>query len=116
MTSHATRSASSATAIGCTRTAPPGADNGVALALGAAIAENRELRRPRIELLFTVDEETGLTGVKNLSPGLFEGRLLINLDSETEGVFTVGCAAAGMSRSTAVCASNRCRKATVGCN
>ncbi len=69
-----------------------GADNGVALALGAAIAEDSELRRPAIELLFTVDEETGLTGAKNLAPGLFEGRLLINLDSETEGVFTVGCA------------------------
>jgi len=69
-----------------------GADNGVALALGAAIAEDPELRRPAIELLFTVDEETGLTGAKNLAPGWLEGRLLINLDSETEGVFTVGCA------------------------
>lgn len=69
-----------------------GADNGVALALGAAVAEDPELCRPAIELLFTVDEETGLTGAKNLDPGLVEGRLLINLDSETEGVFTVGCA------------------------
>jgi len=69
-----------------------GADNGVALALGAAIAEDSELRRPPIELLFTVEEETGLTGAKRLPPGFFEGRLLINLDSETEGVFTVGCA------------------------
>jgi dipeptidase D len=69
-----------------------GADNGVALALGTVIAEDPELRRPRIELLFTVDEETGLTGARNLSAGFLEGRLLINLDSETEGVFTVGCA------------------------
>lgn len=69
-----------------------GADNGVALALGAAVAEDSELRRPRLELLFTVDEETGLTGAKKLSSGFLEGRLLINLDSETEGVFTVGCA------------------------
>jgi dipeptidase D len=69
-----------------------GADNGVALALGAAIAEDSGLRRPAIELLFTVDEETGLTGAKNLAAGLIGGRLLINLDSETEGVFTVGCA------------------------
>lgn len=69
-----------------------GADNGVALALGAAIAEDPELRRPRLELLFTVDEETGLTGAKKMAPGFIEGRLLINLDSETEGVFTVGCA------------------------
>jgi dipeptidase D len=69
-----------------------GADNGVALALGAAIAEDPELRRPPIELLFTVDEETGLTGAKKLPPGILEARLLINLDSEAEGVFTVGCA------------------------
>lgn len=69
-----------------------GADNGVALALGAAIAEDSTLLRPPLELLFTVEEETGLTGAKRLPPGFFEGRLLINLDSETEGVFTVGCA------------------------
>jgi dipeptidase D len=69
-----------------------GADNGVALALGAAVAEDAELRRPRLELLFTVDEETGLTGAKNLPPGLLDARTLINLDSEAEGVFTVGCA------------------------
>ena len=69
-----------------------GADNGVALALGTVIAEDPQLRHPPIELLFTVDEETGLTGAKKLSPGFVEGRLLINLDSETEGVFTVGCA------------------------
>lgn len=69
-----------------------GADNGVALALGAALAEDSELRRPRLELLFTVDEETGLTGAKKLAPGRLKARRLINLDSETEGVFTVGCA------------------------
>jgi len=69
-----------------------GADNGVALALGLALAEDDSLTRPTLELLFTVDEETGLTGAKNLEPGFFRGRTLINLDSETEGVFTVGCA------------------------
>ncbi len=69
-----------------------GADNGVALALGAAVAEDPGLRRPRLELLFTVDEETGLTGAKQLTPGFITGRTLINLDCETEGVFTVGCA------------------------
>jgi dipeptidase D len=69
-----------------------GADNGVALALGAAIAEDPGVKHPPMELLFTVDEETGLTGAKKLGPGFVEGRMLINLDSETEGVFTVGCA------------------------
>jgi dipeptidase D len=69
-----------------------GADNGVALAVGLALAEDGRLTRPKLELLFTVDEETGLTGAKKLEPGFFGGRTLINLDSETEGVFTVGCA------------------------
>jgi dipeptidase D len=69
-----------------------GADNGVALALAKALAEDDSLTRPALELLFTVDEETGLTGAKKLEPGFFGGRTLINLDSETEGVFTVGCA------------------------
>jgi dipeptidase D len=69
-----------------------GADNGVALAVGLALAEDGSLTRPKLELLFTVDEETGLTGAKKLEPGFFGGRTLINLDSETEGMFTVGCA------------------------
>ncbi len=69
-----------------------GADNGVALALGAALAEEAGSARPPLELLFTVEEETGLNGAKQLQPGFVHGRLLVNLDSETEGVFTVGCA------------------------
>jgi dipeptidase D len=69
-----------------------GADNGVALALGAAMAEDPSVKHPPLELLFTVDEETGLTGAKKLEPGFVAGRILLNLDSETEGVFTVGCA------------------------
>jgi dipeptidase D len=69
-----------------------GADNGVALAIAAAVAEADEVTHPPLELLFTVDEETGLTGAKRLQPGFIHGRRLLNLDSETEGVFTVGCA------------------------
>jgi dipeptidase D len=69
-----------------------GADNGVALALGASLAEDPGVKHPALELLFTVDEETGLTGAKRIDPGWVEGRILLNLDSETERVFTVGCA------------------------
>ena len=69
-----------------------GADNGMALAYALSLAEDRTIRRPPIELLFTVDEETGLTGVQKLDPGLISGEILINLDSEDEGVFTIGCA------------------------
>ncbi len=69
-----------------------GADNGIGLALALAIAEDRELLHPPLELLFTVDEESGLTGAANLEAGFFSGRILLNLDSEDEGVFTIGCA------------------------
>ncbi len=69
-----------------------GADNGIGLALALALAEEKELPHPPLELLFTVDEETGLTGAAQLAPGFFSGRVLINLDSEDEGVFIIGCA------------------------
>ena len=69
-----------------------GADNGIGLALGLALATDDDVERPPLELLFTVDEETGLTGANLLEPGFVEGRILLNLDSESEGVFIVGCA------------------------
>lgn len=69
-----------------------GADNGIAIAIAMTIAEDKKLTHPPLELLFTVDEETGLTGAKALKKGFFKGKTLINIDSEDEGVFTVGCA------------------------
>ncbi|MGB9928235.1 MAG: aminoacyl-histidine dipeptidase [Methanosarcina sp.] len=72
-----------------------GADNGIALAIGLALAEagkRGEIRHPPLELLFTVDEETGLTGARGIESGFFEGKLLLNLDSEEEGIFIAGCA------------------------
>lgn len=69
-----------------------GADNGIAVATNLAIMADRSLEHGPLELLFTVDEETGLTGAKALEPALLESRTLINLDSEDEGVLTVGCA------------------------
>jgi dipeptidase D len=69
-----------------------GADNGIAIAYLLAVAEDETIQRPPLELLFTVDEETGLNGVKKMGPDLIQGRILINLDSEDEGVFTIGCA------------------------
>ncbi|WP_292387682.1 aminoacyl-histidine dipeptidase [Methanosarcina sp. UBA5] len=72
-----------------------GADDGIALALGLVLAEagkKREIGHPPLELLFTVDEETGLTGARGLEAGFFEGKILLNLDSEKEGVFVIGCA------------------------
>jgi len=69
-----------------------GADNGIAVAMALAMALDKDLPHAPLELLFTVDEETGLTGANALQPGFIKGKLLINLDSEDEGVFTVGCA------------------------
>ena len=69
-----------------------GADNGIALALARTLAEDTAVVHPPLELLFTVDEESGLLGAKNLDPGLVDGRILLNIDSEEEGVFTIGCA------------------------
>jgi dipeptidase D len=72
-----------------------GADNGIALAVGMVLAEagkNGEIGHLPLELLFTVDEETGLTGAKGLDACFFEGKILLNLDSEDEGVFVIGCA------------------------
>ena len=71
-----------------------GADNGIAVAMGVVLANDSSLGHPALELLFTVDEETGLNGAKMLEPGFVNGKILLNLDSETEGVFTVGCAGA----------------------
>lgn len=69
-----------------------GADNGIGVAIALALAEDETGLHPALELLMTVDEETGLTGAKNLDASLIRGRHLINLDSEEDGAFTVGCA------------------------
>ena len=69
-----------------------GADNGIAVATLLAIAADRTLVHGPLELLFTVDEETGLTGAAGVDERLLTSRTLVNLDSEDEGVLTVGCA------------------------
>lgn len=69
-----------------------GADDGIGMAAQLAILSDKTLRTGRIEALFTVDEETGMTGATNLDPGFFEGRILLNLDSEDEGILFIGCA------------------------
>jgi dipeptidase D len=69
-----------------------GADNGVAVALAMAVAEADMPDRVPLELLFTIDEETGLNGALDLDPSIVHGKQLLNLDSEEDGVFTIGCA------------------------
>jgi len=69
-----------------------GADNGIALAMSMALVDDPQGVHPPLEIFFTVEEETGLTGVLKMDPSLISGKILINLDSEDEGVFVVGCA------------------------
>jgi len=69
-----------------------GADNGIAVATNLAIMEDRSLEHGPLEFLFTVDEETGLTGASNLGGDFLRYRTLLNLDSEEEGALYVGCA------------------------
>lgn len=69
-----------------------GADDGMGIAAQMAILTDKNLRAGKIECLFTVDEESGMTGAINLKPDFFTGRTLLNLDSEDEGVLFIGCA------------------------
>jgi dipeptidase D len=71
-----------------------GADNGIGAALAMAAATDPEVVHGPLELLFTLDEETGLNGALQLDPALVGGRLLLNLDSEDEGIVYIGCAGA----------------------
>ncbi|MCJ7630561.1 MAG: aminoacyl-histidine dipeptidase, partial [Longimicrobiales bacterium] len=69
-----------------------GSDNGIGVAAMLAILEAEDLTHGPLEFLFTIDEETGLTGAGGLESSLLQGRTLLNLDSEEEGTVTVGCA------------------------
>lgn len=69
-----------------------GGDDGVAMAYAMAILDSDDIAHPDFEAVFTSDEETGLIGATALDASLLKGRLLINIDSDEEGIFTVGCA------------------------
>jgi dipeptidase D len=77
-----------------------GADNGIGVAALLALAEADDVEHGPLELLFTIDEETGLTGAMQLDGELLRGRRLINLDSEEEDGICVGCAGGGQSTLT----------------
>jgi len=69
-----------------------GSDNGIGIANALAVMESKDLSHPPIEFLFTVDEETGLTGANNLKKDFLTYKRLINLDSEEDGAIYIGCA------------------------
>lgn len=68
-----------------------GADNGIGVAAALAVMETTNIQHGPLEFLFTLDEETGLTGAGNLKPGFVKADILLNLDSEEDGSFYIGC-------------------------
>ncbi|WP_028972582.1 aminoacyl-histidine dipeptidase [Spirochaeta cellobiosiphila] len=69
-----------------------GADNGIAVASALCLMKDSTVKHGPLEFLFTTEEETGLVGATNLSDSILKGRILINMDSEEEGILYVGCA------------------------
>lgn len=69
-----------------------GADNGIGVATIMATLESTDIPHPAIEAMFTVDEETGMTGALNLDPSFYEGTILLNIDTEDDDELSIGCA------------------------
>ncbi len=69
-----------------------GADNGLGVAAIMSVLESSDIPHPAIEALFTIDEETGMTGAKGLQAGYLDGEILLNLDTEEDTELDIGCA------------------------
>ncbi|HLV41213.1 MAG TPA: aminoacyl-histidine dipeptidase [Brumimicrobium sp.] len=69
-----------------------GADNGIGVASIMGLLESSDIPHPALEAMFTVDEETGMTGAKELDPSFYEGTILLNLDTEDDDEISIGCA------------------------
>ena len=77
-----------------------GGDDGIAVAMGLALLDAKNLCHPRLEVVFTTDEEVGMPGATALDVSMLRGRRMLNLDSEEEGIFTVSCAGGNVSHVT----------------
>ena len=77
-----------------------GADNGVGVAACLAVMEDKDIKHGPLEFLFTIDEETGMTGAFGLKEGVLRGKMLINVDTEEFGAVYIGCAGGGNSTLT----------------
>jgi len=75
-----------------------GADNGIGIAISLSLCEDTKVRHGPLDILMTIDEETGLTGAFAMKSDMITGRIMLNLDSEDFGVITVGCAGGGDSQ------------------
>lgn len=97
-----------------------GADNGLGVAAIMSILTSTDIAHPPIEALFTIDEETGMTGAKALQPGQLTGQILLNLDTEEDDELTIGCAggvdinATGSYSPEALPSSSQCFRISVG--
>ena len=69
-----------------------GADNGLGVAAIMSVLESKTIKHPAIEALFTIDEETGMTGAMGLQAGYLNGEILLNLDTEEDDEIDIGCA------------------------
>ena len=69
-----------------------GSDNGIGVASIMTLLSSTDIPHPALEALFTIDEETGMTGALSLKGGLLEGKILLNLDTEADNELTIGCA------------------------
>ena len=69
-----------------------GADDGIAVAYALAILDSKDVCHPPIEAVFTVDEEIGMLGAEAINTDCLEGKIMLNIDSEEEGIFLSGCA------------------------
>lgn len=78
-----------------------GADDGIAVAMAMALLENNEVAHPALEVVITTDEEVGMFGASAIDCSVLKGKILLNVDSEDEGIFTVGCAG-GMKTTTTI--------------
>ena len=77
-----------------------GGDDGIAVAMALAVLDDDSIAHPRVEAVFTVDEETGMYGAAGLDVSPLRGRMMLNMDSEAEGIFTVSCAGGNVTRCT----------------
>ena len=91
-----------------------GSDNGIGVATLLALMGETDFAHGPLELLFTIDEETGLTGAASLDAGMLRGRQLINLDSEEDGIVYVGCAGGGDTQLTVALATEPAPESAVG--
>jgi dipeptidase D len=90
-----------------------GSDNGIGVAAAMAIAEDSKATHGPLELLFTIDEETGLTGAMQLDAKLLSGRILLNLDTEEDAALYIGCAGGADTHATFTVTREEALKGTV---